>query len=154
MKVRDIMSAPVVTVGTDTNLEEVARLMLDRQIGAVPVVGPDGRLVGIVTESDFSAKERPVPFSFLRLPSVLGHWLPDAVEEVYEAARAVKAAEIMTRNAVTVSEDDLLKEAIRRMCEHDVHRLPVVRGRVPVGMITRHDLLRLMLHREVPCTVP
>jgi CBS-domain-containing membrane protein len=106
MKVRDVMSTPVVTVHEDATLEEVARLMLERNIGGVPVVKADGRLTGIVTESDFSAKQEPVPFSLLRLPSVLGHWLQDPVERVYREARSIKAKAVMTVKVVTVSEDD------------------------------------------------
>lgn len=145
MKVRDIMSSPVVTVREDATLDEVARLMLAKQIGGVPVVRTDGRLGGIVTESDFSAKSRPVPFSLLSLPSVLGHWLQPAVERVYQEAREMTAAEVMTRNVVTVDEDATVEDAIHRMCDAKVHRLPVVRDGVPVGMVARRDLLRLML---------
>lgn len=50
--VGEVMSSQVVTVEPDTTLEEAARLMVDRQIGCVPVVKPDGQLVGLVTETD------------------------------------------------------------------------------------------------------
>lgn len=149
MKVRDVMTTPVVTVREEATLEEVARLMLERNIGGIPVVKADGRLAGIVTESDFSAKKEPVPFSLLRLPSVLGHWLQDSVERTYREARTIEAKRVMTANVVTVSEDDPIELAVRRMCENDVHRLPVVRGGVPVGIVTRQDLLRLMLSDDV-----
>ena len=51
VEVADIMTRGVVTVGPDTDLVDVARTMLERRIGGLPVV-EDGRLVGIVTESD------------------------------------------------------------------------------------------------------
>ena len=145
MKVQDIMSTPAVTVSEGANLESVARLMLERHFGCVPVVGPDGRLSGILTESDFSAKAKPVPFSLLRLPSVLGHWLGPTVERAYQEARTVTAREVMTDHVITVSATDTVEEAIRRMYEHNVHRLPVVRDGQPAGMVTRQDLLRLLL---------
>jgi len=145
MKVSDIMSAPAVTVGEDSTLEQVARLMLDRRFGGVPVVGRDGKLAGIITESDFSAKNRPVPFSLLRLPNLFGHWLEPTIERIYQEARGITVGEVMTRHVVTVREDDPVAEAMRRMCESQVHRLPVVRDGVPVGMVSRQDLLRLML---------
>lgn len=147
MRVRGIMSTPVVTVPQTATLDVVARVMLDRNIGGVPVVDSDGLLCGIVSESDFAAKNRPVPFSLLSLPALFGHWLQSAVKQAYRDARSMTAAEIMTRDVVTVTEDDLVDVALRRMLDERVHRLPVVRGRVPVGMVTRHDLLRLM-HRE------
>jgi CBS domain-containing protein len=145
MRIRDIMSTPVVTVPERMTLADVARLMLERNIGGVPVVRADGRMCGIVTESDFSARRRPVPFSLLRLPSLFGHWLQGAVEQTYREARSMTAAEIMSEDVVTVTEDQPVDEAVRRMCDGNVHRLPVVRHGVPVGMVTRQDLLRLML---------
>ena len=146
MKVRDIMSSPVVTVREDTPMLEVARLMVERRIGGVPVVRRDGRLVGIVTESVFAAAEGPVPFSLLRLPQVFGHWLSrDNLERVYDEARATKAADVMTRSVATAMEDEPVEAAARKMCEAKVHRLPVLRDGVPVGMVARHDLLRVML---------
>jgi CBS domain-containing protein len=150
MKASDIMTTPVVTVAEDSTLEQVARIMLERNIGAVPVVNAAGKLSGIITQSDFSAKPRPIPFSMLRLPNVFGHWLQPAIERVYEEASRVTARKVMTRNVVTVREDDAIEEAIRRMCESNVHRLPVVRGGIPVGMISRQDLLRLMLPAKSP----
>jgi CBS domain-containing protein len=145
MKVSDIMSTPVVTVREHDHLEQVARVMLDQKIGGVPVVAVDGKLCGIITQSDFSAKCRPVPFSMLSLPSLFGHWLQPAIERVYEEARAMTAAEVMTKHVVTVREDDSVEEAIRRICESKVHRLPVVGAGCPVGIVSRQDLLRLML---------
>lgn len=143
------MSSPVVTVGEHTPLLEIARLMVERRIGGVPVVRADGRLVGVVTESDFSAKERGVPFSLLRLPNVLGRWLTrDNLERAYVEARRITASEVMTRDVVTVTEDEPVEVAARRMCDEHVHRLPVVRNGVPVGIVARHDLLRVMIGAE------
>ena len=51
VEVGDVMTRNVVSVGPDTDLNEVARTMLERKIGGLPVV-EDGRLVGIITESD------------------------------------------------------------------------------------------------------
>jgi len=153
MKISDIMTTPVVTVSQDSTLEQVARLMLEHKVGGVPVLGPKEELAGIITQSDFSAKNRPVPFSMLSLPSLFGHWLQPAIERVYEDARTVKTADVMTRHVVTVREDDPVEEAIRRMCEDKVHRLPVMRADRPVGMVSRQDLLRLMLkNRATPAS--
>ena len=146
MKVRDIMSSPAVTVRENTPLLEVAKLMVARRIGGVPVVRADGKMVGIVTESDFSAKERGVPFSLLRLPHLFGHWLSkDNLERVYDKARDLTASEVMTHDVVTVDEDDAVEAAVKKMCDEHVHRLPVVRGGIPIGMVARHDLLGVMV---------
>lgn len=146
MKVREIMAAPAVTVPEDATLEAAAQLMLRHRIGCLPVVNAAGKLSGILTESDFSARECGVPFSTLRLPQLFRHWMPhDAVERLYRAARETKVAELMTRDVAAVRETDSVESAIRQMLEHRVHRLPVLRDGVPVGIVARHDLLRLMV---------
>lgn len=146
MKVRDIMSQPVITAHEEASLEEVAKLMLEHEIGAVPVVDDRGRLVGIITESDFTGKERGFPFSAYRAPQVFGEWLePDGLERIYAVARTRKAKEIMSAPVVTAEEDEPVTAVVERMIHYDLHRIPVVRDGVPVGMVTRHDLLKLML---------
>jgi|DewCreStandDraft_2_1066082.scaffolds.fasta_scaffold01198_14 CBS domain-containing protein len=146
MQVKDIMSQPVITVHEEASLEEVAKLMLQHDIGAVPVVDDDGRLVGIITESDFTGKERGFPFSVYRAPQVFGEWItPDGIERIYAAARARKAKEIMSAPVVTAREDEPVTALVERMTHYDLHRIPLGRDGVPVGMVTRHDLLKLML---------
>lgn len=146
MEAQEIMARPVVTVRRDTPLADAARLLLDNQFGCLPVVEDSGQLCGILTNSDFAAKERGVPFSTLLLPQVFNDWLPPAgVEQVYKAARATAVGEVMTENPVTVAEDAPVTEVIRRMLYRRVHHIPVVRDGMPVGIISRHDLLRMMV---------
>lgn len=145
MKAREIMTQPVITVKPDATLDEIARLMLTYNIGCVPVVDGQGKLCGIVTESDFSAKEHGIPFSTLRLPQVFSQWMPkEGIERIYEAAKKMTAKEIMTCDVITLKEDDAVEQALTLMLKHDIHRLPVVRDGKPVGMLARHDLLKLM----------
>lgn len=146
--VRDIMTAPAVTVGPETGLEEAARTMLDREIGCLPVVDDRGRLVGIVTDGDFIARDAGVPFSVFRAPQLLGTWLgDDTVEEIYEKARSRPVKEIMTRRVHTVAPDDALRRVLDVMLDRDVKHVPVVEDDELVGVVARHDLMRL-LQRE------
>jgi CBS domain-containing protein len=146
MTVRDIMTRSPITVQEDTSLEDVARTLLDHRIGCVPVVSEQGKLVGIVTESDFTAKERGIPFSTFRAPNVLGEWLPDTgIERIYQAARTREARDIMSCPVVTVSEGDPIEKAVQLMMRYDINRIPVVRDGVPTGIVARHDVLRLMM---------
>jgi CBS domain-containing protein len=147
MKVKEIMVQPVVIVHEDTSLEEIARIMLERRIGGLPVVNDQGKLSGIVTESDFAAKERGVPFSTFRAPQLFGQWIgKEGTERLYAAARTMTAREIMRERVITVTEEDTLETVLQRMLRHDINRVPVVRDDTPVGIVTRHDLLNLMLN--------
>ena len=140
------MFQPVITVDEDCSLEEAAKIMLDRNIGGLLVVDERGDLCGIVTQSDFVAKERGIPFSIYRFPQMFGEWMPhEHVEQIYEAARRRAVREIMSRDVITLTEADTLETVLEKMLKCGLHRLPVVRGKRPVGIVTRHDLLRLML---------
>ena len=147
MQVSKLMASPPVVIRQGANLEAAAGLMLEHRIGCLPVVDAAGKLVGILTESDFSAKDCGVPFSTLRLPQLFLRWMPhQAVERIYDTARKMAVEELMSRDVVTIGETDSIETAIERMLKHRVHRLPVLRDGVPVGILARHDLLRLMIH--------
>jgi CBS domain-containing protein len=146
MNAGELMVQPVVTVRRDTSLAEAARLLLGHRIGCLPVVDDSGLLCGIITESDFAAKERGVPFSILRLPQVLNEWMPpEGVERVYRAAATTTVGDVMSSHTFSVLEDAPIEQAMRLMLDHDIGHVPVVRDGTPVGLISRHDLLRMMV---------
>ncbi|MBM4244031.1 MAG: CBS domain-containing protein [Deltaproteobacteria bacterium] len=145
------MSAPAITVSEGTSAPEVARLMEDRNIGAVIVVDREGQLAGLITESDFTGIGRVVPFS-LRLAPVIFGARPGSLaelQEIYQRASKLDAAAVMTGDVRSVSEDAPVGEVIHAMLQSDLKHVPVVRaagaGRrgTPVGMIARHDVLKL-----------
>ena len=149
MQVKDLMSQPVITVQEDASLEQVARTILENNVGGVPVVNAEGEITGIITESDFAAKEKSVPFSTFSAPQLLGEWIStDEIENIYQAARHRRAEEIMTRKVAVVLESDSVEKAAKMLLKHDVNRLPGVRDCIPVGIIARRDLLRLMVEDE------
>jgi CBS domain-containing protein len=145
MKARDITTHPARTVREDCTLESAARTMLAHNIGCLPVTDGAGKLVGILTESDFAGKEKGVPFSLFRFPQVFGDWLPNqGVEKMYAAARSRRVGEFMSRAVATVDIADDIEAVIAKMQKTGFHRLPVVVDGQPDGIIARHDLLRLM----------
>lgn len=149
MKVSEIMSYPAVTVRKDTTLEKIARTMLNHKIGCVPVVDDQGGISGIITESDFVTKEKGIPFSTFWTPQLLGQWLDNSgVERLHAAARTKTAADIMSVHVITVTEDASIEEALGLMLRHDIKRIPVVCDKVPVGIVARYDLLKLMLRKQ------
>ncbi len=148
MKVNEIMTEPVIVIGQDRTLEEVAETMLHNQIGGLPVVDDEGKIVGMVTESDFSAKEHAIPFSRNYAPQLFGEWMSkEGIDKAYEAARSITVKEIMTSPAVTVTEDVTVAEVVRRLLKRRIHRIPVVRDGVPIAIVSRHDLLKLVVQK-------
>jgi CBS domain-containing protein len=146
MRARDIMVSPVVAVREDCTLEEAAKLMFGRNIGCLVVVNERDEACGIVTESDFAAKEKAIPFSVARFPQVLGEWMPaEGVERVYSAARRARVRDVMSQDVASLSEDDTLETVLQRMLTTGFHRLPVAKDRKVIGIVSRHDLLKLLL---------
>lgn len=145
MKAKDAMTSPVVSALPDTSLAEVAQLMLGKGIGSVLVVDKEGRLVGIVTESDF-LKERGVPFSTFRAPMLLGRFLgSDGLEAVLAEAKSTRIEEIMSSPVHAVGPEEPLSRVLELMLAYDINHVPVVDGEgKPMGIITRFDLLRLL----------
>ncbi|CAL9658133.1 CBS domain-containing protein [Streptomyces griseomycini] len=114
--VRDIMTGTPVSVGANTSVAEVARIMRDRDLGAVLVTDGD-RLRGLVTDRDL----------VVRSVSTGG----DPEETTVAGA--------CSEDLVTVGPDDELDLAVRLMREHAVRRVPVVEGGHPVGIVSLGD---------------
>lgn len=143
---RDIMTSPAVTVNRTATLEEAADKMLDREIGSLVVVDDSGKAVGIVTDSDFSAKPALIPFSTFRSRKLLGEWLgKENAQEIYDEARSRSVDEIKRTPLRSVSLDDSIDRVLEVMLDHGIKHVPVLdEGGRPVGMIARHDLLKLL----------
>ncbi|MEQ1885835.1 MAG: CBS domain-containing protein [Bryobacteraceae bacterium] len=146
MTAKDIMTTAVVTVKDNATLENAAKLMLEYRIGGLPVVDAQGKLCGIVTESDFSEKERCVPFSTFKAPQLFGKWLSTKqIEKVYQDARSIPVRDVMSREVWSVEENDAVETVIALMLRHDINRVPVVRAGRVAGIIARRDLLQMMV---------
>lgn len=136
MRVRNVMSSPAVTVPPEMPLKDLADLLVERAISAVPVV-EGGKLVGIVSEADLLVLEStPDPRSRLvPLPEP-----PAAVPRL--------VAEVMTREVIALPEEADVAEASRLMLEHGVRSIPVVHGRQVTGVVARRDLLKVLARSD------
>lgn len=147
------MTAPAVAVAPDETVEEIAKLLLKRGISAVPVTGPDGRLAGIVSEGDLV---RRVESGTERRPS---WWLAafgddDSLARDYAKSRGRRAADVMTRDVVTVGEEATLAEIASLLERHRIKRVPVVRNGKVVGIVSRANLLQGLASRHAAAPRP
>jgi CBS domain-containing protein len=120
---RNMMTAPVVSVRLEASLAEIARCLASARIGGVPVVGAEGSVEGIVSESDL-------------LDALLAGRDP-----------STQAAEVMTRPVLSVDEFDRTEEVMSLLRKHRIHHLPVLRAGQLVGMITPSDVVRFMVEQ-------
>ena len=144
MQARNLMSTPVVTIGVEATVGEAADIMMERKVSCLPVVSDGGRVVGMLTHTDFLPHRRFLPLAN-HLYTLLGSWVTSkTIEEIAHEVRSKTVKEVMRSHVVTIREDAPVSEVIEEMLQQDVHRLPVMRGNEIVGITTRHDLLKLM----------
>ena len=146
MRVTEIMTPDVVTVGPDTPINEVARVMVEYDISGVPVVDGDGALVGIITEFDMIARQADydAPISSVFFDALIVMPEPHG-EEKLRKILATRAEELMTRTVYSIREDASIEEVASLMFERRVNPVPVVglEGAV-IGIVSRSDIVRLM----------
>jgi CBS domain-containing protein len=145
MKAHELMTRPVLTVSRETSLAEVAKIMVGHHVGCVAVVDAHGKLCGIITQTDFGPNEQGVPFSMEALLQMFSRLLSqEAMERVREGARTTTARDIMITEVITGEEDTPVEEMARQMLRYDIDHIPVVHDGVPVGIVARHDFLRMI----------
>ncbi|HET9224742.1 MAG TPA: DUF190 domain-containing protein, partial [Roseiflexaceae bacterium] len=139
LTVADVMSRDVAQVLPDTPMEQIVTLLIDRALRSLPVVDEAGQVVGIITDGDLLAR------GALELSVDLQQALPlteRAAQVAALAGRPHRAADLMTRDPITLDARTPLTQAAATMADRDLKRLPVVdeRSRL-VGMVSRSDLL-------------
>ena len=145
MNVRDIMTSPVVTTTADSTVEEAAQLMLERAISCLPVLDDQGQLVGILTHTDFGFHRKFLPMAD-HLYTLMGFWVnPKTLEEVARNVSSRKVRDVMSHPVVTIQEDVPIAEVADLMLQKSISRVPVVRGKELIGIVTRHDFIKLMV---------
>jgi CBS domain-containing protein len=136
MTVADVMTPSPFTLPADAPVRTAAKALFRARVGGAPVVDNGGRLVGVVSEHDLLEKEA---HTHLR-------WRGAAA-----AARrrtATTAGQICTRPARTITPEQTLHTAARRMIDEHIARLVVVDHDTVVGIITRHDVLAVLIRDD------
>jgi CBS domain-containing protein len=141
VKVREVMTTDVVTVGPDATCAEIVDALLSNDISGLPVVDGAGRLLGIVTEADLVSKEAYGPHR-RRALGLLADYFRGRDPQWVRKSAGMKAVELMTAAPDKTGPDEDLVETARRMLERHHKRLPVVEGGRVVGIVARQDLLR------------
>jgi CBS domain-containing protein len=141
MKVQDIMTREVVTIGPEAELRDIARILVEKGISGLPVCGAQRELLGIISEGDILVKEGGPADA-----SGLFGWFRSARDT--KKARALKAEDAMTTQVLTISPYASVAEAARRMSDLGIKRLPVVRDGELVGIVSRTDLVRAFVRTD------
>ena len=150
MKARDIMTSNVISVGAETRTQDIARLMLANHISAVPVIDRTGTPIGMVSEGDLIGRnetEREARHEWWLALLAEGEQLsPEFLSSVRRPERT--ASDVMSRPVIAVGEDTDAGEIARLLQAHRIKRVPVVRDRQVVGIVSRENLLRALAVEE------
>jgi len=143
---QDIMTREVFSVSPETDIEELARLFVEKKVGTLPVIDDQGRLCGIVSESDLVERDQP-----LHIPTVISifDWVlylesEKKFREELKKITARKVSEICSGDVVTCGPETSVPEIARLMTKHHVHLVPVVEGEKVIGVVARLDVIRSM----------
>ena len=142
--VRDVMTAHVFTLAPETTLGDVAQVMVERDVRALPVVDEAGTLLGMVSHREL--------LKFL-IPDYLQRTKSGEVRALTKSQiqrgstdpRQIPVREAMARSVLCLAEDQTLSDVASLMNSKDVDRFPVVREGKVVGFLTRADLIRRLI---------
>lgn len=144
MNARDIMTAPVTTITPDSLVHDIAELLFERHISGVPVVA-NGEVVGMVNEGDLLHRQEigtdcdtPERSWWARLIE------RDPFPAAYVKSHARNAKDIMSRHVVSVTEDTPARQLASIFVARHIRRVPVLRDKRLVGIVTRADLIRTL----------
>ena len=145
------MGRNIIFVAPDATVLQAARLMLQHHISGLPVIDGKRQLVGILSEGDFlRRRETNTERRHLRwLEFLFG---PGRTAAEYTHSHGSKVSEVMTNEVHTVGEDTSLEAIVDLMERYRIKRVPVLRGREVVGIVTRSNLMHAMvsLARSAP----
>jgi CBS domain-containing protein len=146
MKARDVMTATVVSVGPDTPTGEIAKLLRDHGISAVPVVDAAGTPMGMVSEGDLIGRDETEREArrdwWLTLLAEGGTLSADFLASLQAPER--RASDVMAAPMVTVGEDTEISDIARSLTAYRIKRVPVLHDGRIVGIVSRADLVRAL----------
>ena len=141
-RVHDVMRKSVVTVHGGTPYKEIARLLAEHQVSGLPVLGPERKVVGVVTEDDLLAAQARTSRRLRAEGKAAGH--PRDMDHP-----SLIAAELMTTPAITIGPEATVPAAARLMNTDHLRMLPVTddKGKL-VGIVSRRELLSVFLRPD------
>ena len=152
MNAREVITSPVISATGDTPVRDIAQLLLQNHISAVPILDNSGAPIGMVSEGDLIGRDeternaqREWWLTLLAEGESLG---ADFISSLRPGERV--ARDIMSRPVVTVGEDTDTAEIARLLTTYRIKRVPVVRDGRVVGIVSRENLLRWMANEAHP----
>lgn len=146
LRAKDIMTESPVTVSPEMKISDAAKILLEKGINGVPVV-EDGKLVGILCQSDLISQQKrfPMPSVFTILDGFIPLSSNRELEKTVKKIAATIVSDAMTPDPVTVGPDTEIEEIAGLMIDRNYHTIPVVENNELTGVIGKEDILRTLI---------
>ena len=143
----ELMASPAVTLKANCTVALVAEEMVEKSVGSIILVDDEGIYQGIITETAFLPTQSVYPFLRGTVSQLMGVVIgmednmgyDDAIEKL----KSTKSSEVMDTSVPTVTPDAGIDEVAEQMARSGGHHVPVLQDGKPIGMVARHDMLRL-----------
>lgn len=145
MQAKDIMRKKVITVTPRMTLNETAKILVSNHISGAPVVGPNGDLIGVISQTDLVRRERDAaPREVPKYHREAEEWSLPAGYHI-EEPDDTRVEQEMTPWAISFEENTPIEELARQMLSKHIHRVVITRNGKISGIVTTMDMIRALL---------
>jgi len=150
MKITDIMTKKVISIGPSVGIKEVSNLLMKHKIHGVPVIDEEKHVLGIITETDFFIKDEvdiylPSYIDILQKTKILKAATQSKDRKLHQDLLKVTAKDIMTKKVVTIDENKPIKELYKLFKRKKLFTFPVVNEEnMLTGIVTLVDIIKLI----------
>ena len=149
MKAKDVMTRYVISITPDSSIAQAIARMVNHGVSGMPVIDEDGRLLGMITESDFLRRVETDTDSERQSSRRWGELLlgAGAGAEVYSRTHGRRVRDVMSEEVITASPDASLGDIVGLMEQNAIKRIPVLEDGRVVGVVSRSDLMTAVAER-------
>lgn len=146
LKVKDIMTKEVITISPEANIAKAVEILLGHHINGLPVVDDNGKLLGIICQSDLviQQKKMSLPSLFALLDGFIPFKSLKHLEKEIQKIAATTVEQAMTKKPVTIGPDAGIDEVAELMVVKGFHTLPVLENGILIGIIGKEDILKTL----------
>ncbi len=149
MQAADIMTVDVIAAAPNMTVREVAKIMIDRGVSALPVINEDAQIVGIISEGDLIRRAETGT-------EIKASWWLDlltsaqTLQERFLKSHGMNVSDVMTHDPITVAPDTPIAEIATTLEQHRIKRVPVVADGKVIGIVSRANLLHALASVKIP----
>jgi CBS-domain-containing membrane protein len=149
---KDIMSTDLITVKKDTDIKTLSNLFIDKKINSVPVVDDEGKLIGIVSETDLVYQDASlhIPTVFSIFDSIFYLQSSKHFKEDLNKITGSKVKDIMTNKVLSIKENESIYDIASIITEKKFYSIPVVDDNNKLkGIVSRFDIIKSMTDKNI-----